>query len=824
MKTNPTSDEIRDAVLRLVSYADLYNYAPSIKEICNDLPWDSIDESLVKSCIENSTYDFPLEVSDDGFLHLKGKDQLVLLRALRGETSKNILDKHKKDLNRLANLPYVRTIILSGAMAFENAFEDDDIDLFLIVQSNRLWLVDLYNLLVIRIWNEKILRHKRSICPNYIVEDVSMRLSEHDFFTAHQIKHMKPLYDEGCWSNFIDANDWVSDYFPSFKPSKIRTSSPKAVKRFIECLGDILGVGILNGIIYALRGKRLRRKKRLGLLKGSYSYRCLKANDSRRGAIAMMRLSHKLEKISSGLNGGTDSLVKNEFAIHNEIVNCMTQEEEKSIADFIEYYKNHLDPSITPRDKNVILTLPFAPKSYDKYHIWKRRSKNYNRVMGLIHELEPSGTGPVLDLGAGCCWMSRRLIEDGYRSIAYDACIDAPSGLATAEIFEKHLDIRIERYHGLNEDLPFKDNSFHGVIASASFHYSPNPKKVLSEIYRVLTRSGWAIIYDSPVFNSESDGEFMVLENKKKYDPDDVLSHIEYKPRWFIEINEFLQSTQSQGFDVRIIPTRILIQRIGDRIKNQFASRHRWSEFPIILITKKSWDSFKPKSLMRAIRYLHYRLFTEGKLKPSKMFIIDGIKLKVPSGIFHPAPFDSSRILLRAIRKRFKTLDGKSVLDMGTGSGIHAIAASKLGARVIAVDINPKAIETAKYNAELNEMGDSIRFVESDLFENLDDELFDLILFNPPFYQGFPNDIADKAWIDEGSKTIKRFIEGIPKHLTHKAAVLVIISNRSDISSFMNHCESAGLVVQNIMSKRVFDEVYHVFKMGTKMGTVPVNR
>jgi len=811
MKTNPTSDEIRNAILRLVSYADLYDFAPSLKEICEDLPWDSIDESLVKSCIENSTCDFPLEVSDDGFLHLKGKGQLVNLRSLRGEISKNILDKHKKDLNRLANLPYVRAIILSGAMAFENASEDDDIDLFLIVQSNRLWLVDLYNLLVIRIWNEKILRRKRSICPNYIVEDVSMRLSERDFLTAHQIKHMQPLYDEGCWSDFIDANDWVSDYFPSFKPWKIRTSSPKTVKRFIECLGDILGIGVLNTIIYALRGKRLRRKKRLGLLKGSYSYRCLKANDSRRSAIAMMRLNHKLEKISSGLNGETDSLVKNEFAIHNEIVNCMTQDEEKSIADFIEYYKNHLDPSITPRDKNVILTLPFAPKSYDKYHIWKRRSKNYNRVMGLIHELEPSGAAPILDLGAGCCWMSRRLIEDGYRSIAYDACIDAPFGLAAAEIFEKHLDIRIERYQGLNERLPFKDNSFHGVIASASFHYSPNPKKVLSEIYRVLTKNGWAIIYDSPAFNNRFDGEFMVLENRRKYDLDDVLSHIEYKPRWFIEINEFLQSTQSQGFDVRIIPTRSMVQRIGDRIKNRFASRHRWSEFPIILLTKKSQDSFKPKSLVRTIRYLHYRLFIEGKLKPSKMFIIDGIKLKVPLGIFHPAPFDSSKILLRAIRKIFKTLDGKSVLDMGTGSGIHAIAVSKLGARVIAVDINLKAIKAAKCNAELNGVGDRIKFVESDLFKNLDDELFDLILFNPPFYKGFPNDIADKAWIDEGSQTLKRFIEGLQKHLTHQGEALIIISDRSDISSFMLRCKSVDLVVQDILAKKVFDEVYHVF-------------
>lgn len=51
-----------------------------------------------------------------------------------------------------------------------------------------------------------------------------------------------------------------------------------------------------------------------------------------------------------------------------------------------------------------------------------------------------------------------------------------------------------------------------------------------------------------------------------------------------------------------------------------------------------------------------------------------------------------------------------AVLDVGTGSGILAIAAARLGCRVDAVDIDPTALESARRNAELNEVAPAIGF------------------------------------------------------------------------------------------------------------------
>jgi len=71
---------------------------------------------------------------------------------------------------------------------------------------------------------------------------------------------------------------------------------------------------------------------------------------------------------------------------------------------------------------------------------------------------------------------------------------------------------------------------------------------------------------------------------------------------------------------------------------------------------------------------------------------------------------------LRAIESLIGARTPKSILDAGTGSGVLAIAASLLGKRdglereIIAIDIDPAALENARANARLNRVEKSIRF------------------------------------------------------------------------------------------------------------------
>jgi ribosomal protein L11 methyltransferase len=80
-----------------------------------------------------------------------------------------------------------------------------------------------------------------------------------------------------------------------------------------------------------------------------------------------------------------------------------------------------------------------------------------------------------------------------------------------------------------------------------------------------------------------------------------------------------------------------------------------------------------------------------------------------PGMAFGTGTHETTRLCLAAIEKQF---DGESLLDVGTGTGILAIAAAKLSptARIEACDIDPLAIEVASENARLNGVAHRIAF------------------------------------------------------------------------------------------------------------------
>ena len=96
------------------------------------------------------------------------------------------------------------------------------------------------------------------------------------------------------------------------------------------------------------------------------------------------------------------------------------------------------------------------------------------------------------------------------------------------------------------------------------------------------------------------------------------------------------------------------------------------------------------------------------------------------------------------------------MLDLGTGSGVNGIVAAARSSDVVAVDVNPSAVECARKNAELNGVGSRCGVRESDLFENVTGR-FDLIVFDPPFRWFRPRDLYERGTADENYETLTAF-------------------------------------------------------------------
>ena len=109
--------------------------------------------------------------------------------------------------------------------------------------------------------------------------------------------------------------------------------------------------------------------------------------------------------------------------------------------------------------------------------------------------------------------------------------------------------------------------------------------------------------------------------------------------------------------------------------------------------------------------------------------IFMNLEFKVNSSVLIPRP--ETEELVRLMLK--EDLDGKEVLDIGTGSGCIAISLTKNlhNAKVSALDISKDALEVALENAELNNV--NIEFIHADIFEYQSDKKYDVIVSNPPY-------------------------------------------------------------------------------------------
>src|SRR3989338_8449047 len=123
-----------------------------------------------------------------------------------------------------------------------------------------------------------------------------------------------------------------------------------------------------------------------------------------------------------------------------------------------------------------------------------------------------------------------------------------------------------------------------------------------------------------------------------------------------------------------------------------------------------------------------------------------------------------------------------SVLDMGTGSGIQAVAASKSKKvkEVLALDIDKSAVEHCK-SSILNK---KIKFLVSDLFEvfekdkKLKNRKFDSITFNPPY---LPQELKVMDLTLEGGKKgyeiLEKFLNNANAHLKPDGIILIVFSS-----------------------------------------------
>lgn len=190
-----------------------------------------------------------------------------------------------------------------------------------------------------------------------------------------------------------------------------------------------------------------------------------------------------------------------------------------------------------------------------------------------------------------------------------------------------------------------------------------------------------------------------------------------------------------------------------------------------------------------------------------KVFLKD-FELLLKEKIYEPR--EDSELLM----ENMKIEEGERVLDLGTGSGILSLVASKRASSVLGVDINKEAVKIARKNSKLNNIK-NVSFKTSDLFENIDGE-FDVMLFNPPY---LPVKREDNRWSGgkNGRKFIEKFSTEFKEYLERKGRIYIVCSSLTGEDEVREIFTKKDMKVRKLVEKKVPWEKIIVFEIKRKI-------
>ena len=154
---------------------------------------------------------------------------------------------------------------------------------------------------------------------------------------------------------------------------------------------------------------------------------------------------------------------------------------------------------------------------------------------------------------------------------------------------------------------------------------------------------------------------------------------------------------------------------------------------------------------------------------------------------------------------------GQSVLEIGTGSGIVAMYASRLTDDITVTDINFDACELARKNFTENGI-ENIEILWGNLFEVVENKKFDVILFNTPYLPTEDDEVLDNTInyaFDgglNGRKVIDLFLNEVGNHLNDGGIVQMIQSSLSGNDETLAKLDELGFIAEIAASEHFFFE------------------
>ena len=263
-----------DSILNTLKYSDHFDYPLKKNEIYSRLIKCSTTPKAFDRTLTSLTNSGQLG-HKGSYYYLPGRGELLSTRRARHKVSQDKIATLTPLISKLAAVPGVLAIYLTGSLAVSNSHPSDVLDLIIITSPGRLWTTRL----LLTLYTEFLGRRRRpqdghsqnQLCLNLYLTPDSFLIPKnlHSLYTAYELIQAVPVYDPTrTHPLLLAANSWISDYLPNIRTLLNRNSrlqvekgSPAGERRVlvVQTLLDSLAK-LLESLAYHLQYQYMKGK------------------------------------------------------------------------------------------------------------------------------------------------------------------------------------------------------------------------------------------------------------------------------------------------------------------------------------------------------------------------------------------------------------------------------------------------------------------------------------------------------------------------------------------------------------------------------------
>jgi SAM-dependent methyltransferase len=172
---------------------------------------------------------------------------------------------------------------------------------------------------------------------------------------------------------------------------------------------------------------------------------------------------------------------------------------------------------LTDKSQNPVITHPALCEPFSNGRDTARLLHDLGAMLSLLNPEMLSF--PILDFGAGSCWITESIARMGNRVTAFDIHTDLAGCINGRVNADRRIDPSLIDYAtGDGHDMPFKGATFGHTLCYDTLHHMHDYGKVFSEFSRVLKRGGRAIFVE-PGAKHATSAETIAFLKLKTHDP-----------------------------------------------------------------------------------------------------------------------------------------------------------------------------------------------------------------------------------------------------------------------------------------------------------------